>query len=87
MINLAPHNPNKKLKARRVKTLKNLEVVQTDEQALEVLKTANNNLALAVLMRRKKVTLEQAKALLIQYNGNVVQALRGDQQYLSIKSE
>lgn len=76
MINLDPNNPNKKLIARRVQTLKNLKVTDNEEVALQLLEETKNDLALAVIMNRKEISYQKAKLLLLRYNGNVVRALR-----------
>jgi N-acetylmuramic acid 6-phosphate (MurNAc-6-P) etherase len=75
---LAPQNPNEKLKTRRVRTLKNLHVAQTDEQALDILRRTDNNLGLAILMHKKNITFIAARALLTRYNNNVIEALKED---------
>jgi N-acetylmuramic acid 6-phosphate etherase len=76
MINLDPQNPNKKLITRRVQMLKNLKVVEKDEEGLKVLEETKNNLALAVIMKRKNLDINEAQELLKKYNGNVVNALK-----------
>ncbi|MDP1975437.1 MAG: hypothetical protein Q8K37_05645, partial [Alphaproteobacteria bacterium] len=75
MINLDPNNPNKKLIARRVQTLKNLKLTDNEDDALKLLDETKNDLALAVVMKRKNVDCQKAATILSNCNGNVVKAI------------
>lgn len=76
MVNLDPSNPNKKLVARRVEMLiKYLKVASNEEDALKLLDLTKNHIPLAVLMRRKNISLESARDLLEKQKGNVLNAL------------